>query len=55
MSTLHQEHHFETEICQSLANKGWLYAEGDAAQYGRKNALFMPDLLAWIEDTQPEN
>lgn len=55
MSTLHQEHHFETEICQSLANKGWLYAEGDAAQYDRKNALFMPDLLAWIEDTQPEN
>ncbi|MBS1083990.1 type I restriction endonuclease subunit R [Gluconobacter kondonii] len=55
MSTLHQEHHFETEICQSLVNKGWLYAEGDAARYDRKNALFMPDLLAWIEDTQPEN
>ncbi|GAP25608.1 type I/III endonuclease restriction R subunit [Gluconobacter frateurii NBRC 101659] len=54
MSTLHQEHHFETEICQSLANKGWLYVEGDAAQYDRTNALFMPDLLAWIEETQPE-
>lgn len=55
MSTLHQEHYFETEICQSLASKGWLYAEGDAAQYDRTNALFMPDLLTWIEETQPES
>ena len=52
MSNLHQEHHFEAEICQSLANNGWLYAEDDAAQYDRTNALFLPDLLAWIETTQ---
>lgn len=51
---LHQEVHFEAEICQSLAAKGWLYAEGDAAQYDRASALFLPDLLAWIDATQPE-
>lgn len=55
MSNLHQEHHFEAEICQALASTGWLYAEGDAAQYDRANALFLPDLLAWIEATQPDN
>jgi len=37
---LHQEHHFEAEICQSLATNGWLYAEGDAAHYDRTQALF---------------
>ncbi len=55
MSQLHQEHHFETEICQALAAQGWLYAEGDAARYDRAHALFLPDLLAWIETTQPES
>ena len=51
---LHQEHHFEREICAHLAANGWLYAEGDAAHYDRASALFLPDLLAWIEATQPE-
>lgn len=54
MSNLHQEHHFEAEICQSLAAQGWLYAEGDAARYDRANALFLPDLLAWVEASQPD-
>ncbi|MDN7431026.1 type I restriction endonuclease subunit R [Burkholderia sp. AU45388] len=54
MSDLHQEHHFEAEICESLATNGWLYAEDDAAHFDRTNALFMPDLLAWIETTQPD-
>ncbi|MCD9028569.1 DEAD/DEAH box helicase family protein [Luteimonas sp. BDR2-5] len=52
---LHQEHHFEREICAHLAGNGWLYAEGDAAQYDRTHALFLPDLLAWIEATQPDS
>ncbi len=52
--SLHQEHHFETDICRRLAANGWLYAEGDAAQYDRANAFFVPDLLAWIATTQPE-
>ncbi|HKO95090.1 MAG TPA: DEAD/DEAH box helicase family protein, partial [Polyangiaceae bacterium] len=52
---LHKEHHFEAEICQHLAAQGWLYAEGDAAQYDRANGLFLTDLLAWVEATQPES
>ncbi|MGF6610453.1 type I restriction enzyme R subunit [Paraburkholderia sp. WSM4175] len=55
MSNLHQEHHFEAEICQHLGANGWLYAEGDAAHYDRANALYLPDLLAWIEETQPDS
>ncbi|WP_454722777.1 MULTISPECIES: type I restriction endonuclease subunit R [Cupriavidus] len=55
MSNLHKEHHFETEICQHLAANGWLYAEGDAANYDRASALYLPDLLDWIEATQPDN
>ncbi|UCV08530.1 type I restriction endonuclease subunit R [Dechloromonas denitrificans] len=52
---LHQEHHFEAAICQHLGASGWLHAEGDATHYDRQNALFMPDLLAWVEATQPES
>lgn len=54
MPNLHQEHHFESEICQHLGASGWLYSEGDATQYDRTNALYLPDLLAWIEETQPD-
>lgn len=52
---LHQEHHFEVEICTHLSASGWLYAEGDAAQFDRTSGLFLPDLLAWVEATQPES
>ena len=52
---LHQEHHFESAICNHLSLHGWLYAEGDAAHYDRQNALFLPDLLAWIETAQPDS
>ena len=52
---LHQEHHFEAAICQHLGANGWLYAEGDAAHYDKQNALYVPDLLAWIEAIQPES
>lgn len=54
MSNLHQEHHFEREICAYLAAHGWLHAEGDAALFDRANGLFMPDLLAWLQATQPQ-
>ena len=50
---LHQEHHFEREICTHLAANGWLYAEGDAARFDRTSGLFLPDLLAWVETAQP--
>src|SRR5690242_9322799 len=52
---LHQEHHFEAEICAHLAAHGWLHAEGDAAHYDRTHGLYLPDLLAWIEATQPDS
>lgn len=52
---LHQEHHFESEICAHLAAHGWLYAEGDAAKFDRMHGLFLPDLLAWLEATQPQS
>ena len=51
---LHHEVHFEAEICQHLAANGWLYAEGHAAHFDRTHGLFPPDLLAWIESTQPD-
>jgi type I restriction enzyme R subunit len=53
MSDLHQEHHFEAAICHHLAANGWHYAEGDAADYDRHNGLHLPDLLAWLQATQP--
>ena len=36
---LHQEIHFETEICEHLANHGWLYAEDATVRDGIKNIL----------------
>jgi type I restriction enzyme, R subunit len=44
--SIHQESSFETEICQHLSENGWLYAEGDAAGYDRKRALYPLDLIA---------
>ncbi|MCG8994148.1 DEAD/DEAH box helicase family protein [Laribacter hongkongensis] len=52
---LHREHHFEAEICAHLAAHGWAYAEGDAALFDRDSGLFQPDLLAWVEATQPDS
>jgi len=51
---LHKEITFETEICEHLAEHGWLYAEGDAAGYDRGRALFPADVLTWVQDTQPK-
>lgn len=52
---LHQEHHFESEICQHLAAHSWLYQDGDAALFDRATGLFTPDLLTWVETTQPDS
>ena len=52
--SLHKEISFESEICQHLADHGWLYAEGDAASYDRARALFPADILAWVQATQPK-
>ena len=52
--SLHHEINFEAEIAQHLASNGWLYAEGDHQAYDRARALFPADLLAWIQESQPE-
>ncbi len=52
--TLHKEIAFESEICEHLAGHGWLYSDGDAAQYDRARALLPPDLIAWVKATQPQ-
>lgn len=51
---LHKEISFETEICQYLADHGWLYADGDAANYDRARAIYPDDALAWVQATQPK-
>ena len=52
--TLHTAISFESEICEYLADHGWLYAKGDAANYDRARALFPTDVLAWVQATQPK-
>jgi type I restriction enzyme R subunit len=52
--SLHKEINLERELCAHLAQHGWLYGQGDAANYDRGRALYPPDVLAWIRDTQPK-
>lgn len=51
--SIHKEIKFEDEICESLADGGWHYAENDAADYDRQLAFFPADALAWVQETQP--
>lgn len=52
--SLHKENKFEDEICDELSKAGWLYAEKDAENYDRQLALYPSDVLAWVQETQPE-
>ncbi|MFD1960016.1 type I restriction endonuclease [Novosphingobium panipatense] len=52
--SIHKEVRFEDEICSHLAEHGWLHEPGGAALYDRKRALFAPDLVAWVQETQPK-
>lgn len=54
MSNLHKEIHFENEICDHLAAHGWHYDANDAALYDRARALFPVDIVAWVQETQPQ-
>jgi type I restriction enzyme R subunit len=54
MNSLHKEINLETEICNHLANHGWLYGEGDSKDYDRARALFPADVTTWIQATQPK-
>ncbi|MBN8429188.1 MAG: type I restriction endonuclease subunit R, partial [Xanthomonadales bacterium] len=52
--SLHKETHFEAEVCAHLSAHGWLYTEGDAARFDRASGLFLPDLMDWLQATQPQ-
>jgi type I restriction enzyme R subunit len=51
---LHTENPFETEICEYLATHGWYYAAKDAINYDRVLALYPPDVIAWVRQTDPK-
>ncbi|MCL4527203.1 MAG: type I restriction endonuclease [Gammaproteobacteria bacterium] len=59
--SIHQEIHFESEICADMAAAGWLYAppkgntvSPDAARYSCLEALFPEDFEVFLRETQPE-
>lgn len=52
--SVHKEVHFEDEICADLAASGWLHDLGDAARYDRANTLFVDDVVAWVQVSQPK-
>lgn len=52
--TLHREVKLEDQICAQMMAAGWLYIEGDAALYDRARALFPPDVIAWVQASQPK-
>jgi type I restriction enzyme, R subunit len=52
--SLHKEIAFEDGICAPLAAHGWRYEAGAADRYDRPRALFIEDLTAWVQDSQPQ-
>lgn len=54
MSAVH-ERAFEDEIFAALGGSGWLLTTDDERSgYDKKRALFIPDVVAWLRETQPE-
>ena len=51
--SLHKEIHFEEEVCTYLAAHGWHYSP-DPTGYDRGLALFLPDVLTWVQQAQPK-
>lgn len=49
---IHNESVFERELCEALAESGWLHSKNDAV-YDRELALIPDDVFAWLEETQP--
>lgn len=49
----HHEVVLETEICEYLADHGWLYSPSDAG-YDKSLALFPEDVFGWLADAQPD-
>ncbi len=51
---LHHEIRIEDDICAHLGTHGWHYDPDDAQHYDRARALFPPDLIAWVQESQPQ-
>ena len=52
---IHREDKFEIELCETLSSQGWLYdGLGDASKFDRNLGLYLPDLLLWLQETQPD-
>lgn len=51
--SLHQEIYLENDIGEHLADHGWTYSPTDEG-YDRAQAFFPEDVLAWVQETQPE-
>lgn len=52
MTSAMKEIRFESEICDYLASKGWLYSPDDSG-YDRELNLFPADVFGWLEESQP--
>ncbi|MCD9153114.1 type I restriction endonuclease subunit R [Aeromicrobium duanguangcaii] len=53
--TVELEKAYEDEICEALHASGWIYtSEMERPGYDKTRALFVPDVLAWLQETQPE-
>jgi len=52
--SLHHEIAFEREICEHLGAHGWIYEEGSADAFDRQLAIYPPDLIAWVQEAQPD-
>lgn len=48
-----REFQFEKEICAEMAKQGWLHSRDDSG-YDRPNAVYTPDLIAWLEASCPK-
>jgi type I restriction enzyme R subunit len=51
--SLHKEIAFEDGVCGHLSAHHWLYEAGAADRYDRPRALFVEDLAAWVQESQP--
>lgn len=56
MTEKHKEIVFEDEVCDHLKAHGWLHdaPDVDRKHYDRELAIYVPDAIAWLKDTQPE-
>ncbi len=46
------EYQLENEICNHLAENGWLHSRNDAG-FDRATGTFPQDIYAWLQETQP--